>query len=273
MSSVATFHLAPQAADIEVALWQARVLAQGGTLSSSSVSTALALMRAIRATTFNFKLVYLLPFLGTNAKACCVPLRGNSATRNSGFADSAFDEHVGLSNPTEASNLLDTGIAFQNLGIGTNVGGFGWWELNWGNGAGVEPMGCYNAANTRRFVLDIRSPTGGTVIIGDPAGSGSTSGRNGLLNGHHYGQRVSSTLVEIYGNGEFAAQGTTSDTAAADRRTVFVMGGNENDAQTGAFWKGRCGVAYMTDGTLSRSEVSLMHQILGSILVYGMGRA
>ena len=256
----------------EVDIWESRVAAAGGTLGVNSLSIASDLIDALVAETYGEAVKYLLPLLGSNLAAARVPLRdslGVGIAGNSGFVDGDFTEATGLANSTEAAKRLDTLINPSQLGAGNN-GGIGFWEVNWGAGTGVEPMGMYtNLVTGNRAAIDMRT-TQETFRWGAPANY------TGILttasNGHLYGQRSSATARKIYKDGtQSGSTNTTSDPGTdLQERTIYIMGVNHPSGTT--YWKGRCAVAYMTDGTLSDSDASALHTLLGTYLITPTGR-
>lgn len=265
--------------DAETAAWAASIISRGGSVSERSKGVANLLMSRINASTFNSKLVYLLPFLGTGLAAVATPLRGIlnfGVATNSGFVEADFDEFVGVQNPTESIKYLNARIRPDYPGAGSGNGGLGWWEVNWGAGTGVVPIGAtsFNATDLR-YVIDGRSNVQ-SFRWGVPAnGAGDT---NTFSNGHYYGQRSSASLRQLFKNG--APQGTDNTTTdgnapSAETLDLWVMGWNRFSAGTPAptYWKGTGAVAYLTDGTLTTTEAAALHAILRDYLITPMRRA
>lgn len=257
----------------ETQAWEESINALGGSINSTERGYADNVITAIAASSFNSKIIYLLPFIGGSIAAHRVPLRdslGVGPADNLGFVDADCSTSAGLSNPTEAAKRLDTKVYASQLGVSAN-GGLGFWERNWGAGNGVEPIGSYDSAGIpdRRFVIDLRSTLQNFRwgAPGNPAGSSTTA-----INAHYYGQRSSATLRRMYRDGvHLGADSTTSDTASGgNERPITVMGNAMNP--TAPYWKGRCAVAYMTDGTLTDAEVLDLHNLLNTHLVVATGR-
>lgn len=259
--------------DGETQLWAAKIINYGGKVPERSKYIADALIRAIKASSFNAKVLYLLPLLGPTLLEARVPLRGGTIALNSGFADSNFVENAGLSNTTEAAIFLDTGVYPSQLGSGNN-GGLGWWETNWGAGSGVEPMGCYsNEATNKRYVLDGRS---NVQAFRWGAAGNSAGDTNTFSNAHYYGQRVSATLRQLFKNGRSqGTDNTTNDATIVSNTTIRLMGSNAFSGTTAAptYWKGRCSLAYLTDGSMTAQEVLDFHVLLTNLLIGPLGRA
>lgn len=255
--------------DPEVNLWRQRVVAAGGTFTSSSIGIATTLMRELRSRSYNKKIIYLLPLLGGNLAAARVPLRdtlGVGIAANSGYVDADFSESTGLANPTAAAKYLDSGIKPSQLGSSNN-GGIGWWENNWGNGTNTLPMGCYSADSVDRFVLDLRSTT--TFFMwGDP--SNNAQNAVSTANADYYGQRSAANSRALYKNGTSVATNTASDSApGSSDQTIWIGKANDGVAR---YWQGRCACAYLTDGTLTTAEVSDLHSLLQTYLITPTGR-
>lgn len=250
-----------------------RLKANSAAANSNSIAIARNLLSALSRKTYKSKLVYLLPLLGQNINAAKIPLifpyavaPGIGDATNSGFVDADFSQSVGLANPAESAKFFDTELKASQLGSSNN-GGIGFWEKNWGAGANVEPMGSYNSGGTQRFALDMRT-TQETARWGDLAnytGVLTTAG-----NGDHYVQRSSSTSRALYKDAtQVGSTNTTSDSASgAGDRTIYVMACSGSSTA----WKGTCVVAYMTDGTLTTTEITDLHQTLQDYLLTPTGR-
>lgn len=254
-----------------------RIAALGGSLTAPEEALTLALIQQIQAASYGSKIRYLLPFVGAGIAANRVPLRDSfgvgAATLIGGtpLTDANCDTATGLVNSTEQAGCLNTLVSPLNFGSGAQNIGFGFWERNWGAGTGVEPMGCYEASNgNNRWCLDLRASferfRAGNVT-NSQAGPASTAS-----SAHYYGQRFSSTLRRIFKNGTtLGSDGTTLDIIAAVGDEVYVMGCNQNGASV-TYWKGRCAVAYITDGSLADADVAALHTLLDTYLVTPTGR-
>lgn len=249
--------------------WVAAVDAAGGTYETDSKDIALALSDALVAFSGFAKIKWLLPLLGANLIAARVPLidtLGVGIAGNTAFVDADFDQATGLQG-NGSSKYLDSLIKASDLGSSNN-GGLGWWENNINLAGNVEPMGAYNNAASTRYVLDLRS-TLAAFRWGSPGNSASNAST--AVNGHYYGQRSSSSSREIFLDGVSLATNTASDaTSGANERNLLVVGADEGGAI--APWPGRCAVAYMTDGTLTPTEITDLHTLLDTFLITPTGR-
>lgn len=258
----------------EGALWESRINALGGSVTSGERAIAGALIAAIQGASYGSKVVYLLPFIGDGVACARVPLRDSfnvGAASSTGFVDADCTTASGLNNSSGASKYLDTGIKPSQLGASNN-GGLGWWELAWGNN-GVQPMGSYSWSYPpdERFVLDLR---GSFQRFRWGGATNSTAGPSGSAgNGHYYGQRSSDALRRIFKDGSsLGSDGTATDAAShADEQTILVCAAKANFAGVET-WAGRGGVAYLTDGTLSDSDAAAFHTLLGTYLITPTGR-
>ncbi len=251
--------------------WVTRVDAAGGTYTANSKNYALALANALVGASYYSKIVWLLPLLGNDIIAARVPLVDTlnvGIAGNTNFLTSDFSETTGLQGDG-LNKRLAPGIKPSQLGSSNN-GGIGYWENNINfTGSGSEPMGCYGNAGASRFVLDLRS-TRKFVSWGN---AGNLAGPlTAATNGHYYGQRASATSRELFFAGSSVGTNTTSDAATgASDRNMYLMASDQNPSAV-AYWKGRCAVAYMTDGTFSSGDASAFDTLLSTNLITPTGR-
>lgn len=273
----------PASLDAETVTWESRITTLGGSVTSGEISTADALIKAIKAEDFGTKIIYLLPFIGASIAAHRVPLRDARAVGAAAlvggtpFTDSNCDTSTGIVNATEQAAALNTGLSFASCNLSdANKGGLGFWERDIGLGTGTECMGAHGSIlfDAKRFVLDLRS--GLTFFSwGDPNNRAQevTAGTSS----HYYGQCNGAASRKFYKDGaQVGAENTVNDPASgATSEPLYVMGVNyENSLAGGGFvaWKGRCAVAYMTDGTLTDTEIANLHTLLDTYLVTPTGR-
>ena len=257
----------------ETLAWIAGISGLGGSVTTQEKDWADALIVALQGETYNAKVVWMAPFIGSNIKAARMPLRdalsvgAMSSFGSSPFVDADCGNSTGIQNPTEKDAYLGTGVPLNwNLANGYKSG-YGWWELNIGFGSNVEPMGAYNAANGARFVLDLRSSFerfryGNTT--GSQAGPATSAS-----NGHYYGQ-YDGTDTRIYLDGsDLGSPGASGFADSIDNNEIFVMGCNSG---TDTPWKGQGGCAYITDGTMTSGEIAAFHTLLDTYLITPTGR-
>lgn len=258
----------------EVLLWQSRAQALGATPITTDLDILQALSVALAAESYSAKIKWLAAFVGSTIAEHRVPLRDSlsagamTSNGSSPFTDADCDTATGIVNSTEKNAYLGTQLSAQVLNAGSpRRGGFGFWERNIGLGTNVEPMGVYDAGGAR-FCLDLRATFQRFRwghVTNSQAGPATTA-----TNGHYYGQSFSDSLREIYKDGSaLGTNGTSTETTTPDTSIVFVMGCN---ASIDTPWKGRCAVAYMTDGTLTSGNIAALHTLLGTYLVTPTGR-
>jgi hypothetical protein len=263
----------------ETVTWYTRITALGGSTSTTQKNWADALIVAIRGKSYGGGLVSLWPYIGGTIAANRVPLRDATnvgAATNSGFVDADCGDAIGTKNATEAAKYMDSLISPQNLlnlNGAANKAGMGHYERSWGAGSNVEPIGCYDASNTQRYCLDLRSTFErcrfGTT--GNAGGSSSTT-----TNAHYYMQSTVSggaATLAMYKDGSHLGTdfvGSEATTGAGDH-TIILMGCNE--AGTITPWKsGGVACHYLTDGTWSSSDIADFHTTLGTCLITPTGR-
>lgn len=248
--------------------WAAAVRAAGGGFAPNSLVIASNLARVLQAKSYYPKIKYLLPLLGVGINAALIPLidilKVGAAT-NVSFTDGDFSQTTGLQGDG-SSKYLNSLIKPSQLGS-TNNGGLGYWENNISFGANVQPMGCYNADSSNRFVLDLRN-TSQSLRWGN-AGNAATQAST-AVNGHYYGQRDSATSRALYLNGTSIGTSSANDaTSGANEINIAIVGALEPSP---APWPGRCAVAYLTDGTLTAGEIADFDATLRNYLLGPIGR-
>lgn len=264
--SIANVDLGPDPApptqyETETLVAYGRVLAAGSTWNTAQLTLANDLVVALKALSSFTKIRYILPFIGPDLAAALVPLIDSAflgLPTNANFVDADFSESTGLKG-NGSNKILDLPLT------PSQAPGVGFWENDFDlTGTGTEALGCYSNDATQRFVLDLRS-TRQFFSWGLPANIADYNPHS-MTNGDWYGQRLSSTSRRFYLDGTFHASNTTADAASGSaNRTMRLMGSDE--AGGGLFyWKGRCAIAYFTDGTLSDAEVTALHTALASFI-------
>jgi hypothetical protein len=253
--------------------WKNTAVAAGGKMTKESPIWATNFLVAITGSSYYSKIVYLLPMLGGNLQAGITPLIDTlniGVPTNTNFVDADFNEQTGLKG-NGTNKILDSKIRGDQLGVSNNAG-IGYWEneIDFG-GSAVEPMGMYKegASPDNRFVLDIRA-----TVRAFRWGAASTYAYDNIApgNSNFYGQRSGSTSRTIYVDGVSKATNTTDDSAngAADN-TIRMLGCKEGPYGT-VYWKGRFAVAYMTDGTLTSTEILDLHNAINTHLISAPGK-
>lgn len=249
----------------ETTTWSNGIAVRFGASRPNTRSTWLAnaIVRDLAATSYGSKIVYLLPMLGQDNVAALQPLIDTLAVGyadNVGGANFAFSEATGMQGDG-ATKVLDSRIKPSQLGSSNN-GGIGYWENNIDfTGTTIYlPMGCQDTGATNYYALGTYVSYQGLVYWGTAANlAGVLTGAG--TNGHYYGQRSGATSREIFKDGSSLATNTTSDPASgASDSTIYMIGFNAHGSAL--YWKGRCALAYMTDGTFSSGNVSSFHTFL-----------
>lgn len=259
------------AEDPEITTWLARVSAASGTLAGDSQSIAEDLIAAIKASTFDAKILYLLPLLGSNLAAARVPLRDTlnaGIASNNNFLDADFSQSTGLQG-NGSTKQLNTLIKPSQLSGGL-VGGVGYWEGNVSS-SGTDPMlfGVYTASPDLRWGIDLRSDRE-VFFFGTPA-TGINGGITAPGNDHIYGQSASSSDRKIYRAGVQVGSNTSADASTVEPTGTFRVLGAASGGTT-YYHNGRCKVAYLTDGTLDATQIAAMHTLLTDYLMTPTGR-
>lgn len=268
----------PFAYQDETLAWYNAAAAVGGTFETNSLDIADGLIIALKATTYFYKIQYLMPFLGSNLAAQLYPLRNLVAASNPtnvNFVAGDCTQATGLQGNGSSKYLQ---FAFKpnsttQIGVPTGgnvVGGFGYWEKNVDfGGTGVEPIGCYGAAGAQRFCIDLRSNVRGIRWGG--AGGSFAGDATAAGNAFYMGVRASATSREFWVNGSSIGTSTANETATgAGDNLIQLMGCDEGGTQT--FWKGRCAVAIVVDSTFTSADVASLYSILQTKLMTPTGR-
>jgi hypothetical protein len=252
----------------EFSTWVSRAETAGGTFTTNSKPIAAKLLRGIRESTYNSKIKYLLPFLGSNLATACIPLRDTfavGAAINTGFVAADFSESTGLQG---GAGRLDTQLTPAQIGTSSN-GGLGFWATAVGGGSFCDIGMLSGFAGGRAYLL-FTSTTLQRFAWGewDPWAITYT---HTLSPGHYYGQRSSNTDRRIFFNGTQQGISTTagSDTGGMSDFRIEVLG---QSSFGGTYSTDRAGAAYMTDGTMTPTEIAAFHTLLQTTLITPLGR-
>jgi len=258
----------------ETLAWKALCSTSGGLHTHGDVIIIDRLVRALNDSGIAPKIVALYPFLGTSENTWAVPLYdrgGKGKAFVTGFVDADNTRSGGMVG-NGSTKWMDTGYLPSELGT-TNNGGLGWYGLDFNTTGTTNSvlMGCSNTGATNYFCIRTHPSPQTDIIWGATANNAVSTGGGAYLEpGHVYGQRSSSTSREIFINGASLATNTTSDAASgASDRSIQLFGWELSASQ---YYAGAAGVAYLTDGTLTSTEVALMHSILRETLLIPTGR-
>jgi len=251
--------LRPRASGVhpEAASWSARVVANGGTVSGSTLIAVNNLCRSIDAAGIRDRFYRLNLFCGTGLSAALVPLyRGQSstATQHGSTTDTNTGPFVsGDYTETGATGGLNGNGTTKYLATGLNPFSAGLAETNFHaagyfkdiiNSSGVF-IGCVNSVATRGVVFHPAFQTLGMYVrFGGLSNSGVENGtlsaRNGLLlgvrrpggAGFRNGANINATSVTT---------GSLAWAASTDSPALFVFARNDTQASPSLqAFSGRC---------------------------------
>lgn len=222
-AAAGTYGIHPDAAD-----WRARVIANGGTVSTATINAVSQFCASISASAGTRALFRRLNlFCGDNLSACLVPLyRGPSLTEtfgqptdtNSNFVSGDFTE-TGTSGglgtgSTNSTKTLDTGLVPFNAGITEANSHLSYYSRAGNTAVGAVIASGAGAPTTQNLQYFING-TSGSVGTFFRSGGGSNSGIEGqtaLRTGHMIAQR-SIAGGKMYRNGsDLAITSTTTST-------------------------------------------------------------
>lgn len=252
----------------EARLWQSRVNTAGGGLQWNSLQIANNLARQLAVRSYYAKIKYLLPMLGTGIGAARVPLIDvfNAGTAiNTAFVNGDFDQGSGLQGDGTSKSF---NLAVTPAQLGNMVGGMGYWENNISfAGSDSVAMGCYQSNTLIRAQIDMRA---GSSRMEWGLNSNAAVNASAPTNGHYYSQSVSNASRFLYFNAAQTATNTTSDASSVSSFPIISLLGTI--ANSAGNWAGRCGVAYLTDGTMTTDEISDFDTLLRAYLFGPTGR-
>lgn len=252
----------PVELDPETIIWRDRAIAAGGTFLTDSIAIADALIIAIKAASFNSKILWLVPLLSDDLTTARVPLRdtlGVGIMSTTTFTAGDNLQAAGLQG--DGTKLCDTHILASQLLAVAGGAGFGWWE----RAVGTLPWNLASTSTTKLFGLAIWNADE-LFYFGDATSATRTLAPAG--NHHYYGQRLAVDDRKLYRNGsEIAATTTTPVETGTAAANIFLMA-----VSVTTISEGRCGVAYLTDGTMNAGEILAFHNLLQTYLITPTGR-
>jgi len=213
----------------EALAWRSAVIANGGSVSGSTVAAVSDFCRAIDAAGLRDRFYRLNLFAGTGLNAALVPLYrgptyggtdyGNATDTNNGPFVSGDYTETGASGGLlgdGSGKYLDTGLTVATVGVN---GHHAFYHDKTGRSTASSKAlgGSTNNSRSQRFVnfssgpSDTLSGSYGDNILG----GGSVAIDSGILPGFSLTTRRSATDLEIYANGVSADTKTTSATVTA----------------------------------------------------------
>lgn len=252
-----------QTAHPEAVNWASRVVTNGGSVNSSTLTAVSKFCQAIDAAGIRDRFYRLNLFAGSlgasiQASGCVVPLYrgpslsgtqygGTTDTQNS-FATTDYSDTVGLSSTSLSNKYLDTGLAtsaipasvYQSMHLSASHGPMAYpGTLGTGNG-NTDPylLGAWNGATDRNILqTSLRSPDTGyessrlgkTTLVTAVTGVSGARPSTFLL-----AQRQSATSLQLYRNGSLDATAATSTTGIAGvTHSIYVFAVNNTGTRLG----------------------------------------
>lgn len=248
-------------------LWYASALSDGGNPTPQMLQQASDLADAIDAWSGAADLRYFLPLIGDDIATALTPLydRGlRGRPTNNNFVDADVSNSGGLVGDGSTKAIT---LPFKPSELGSsNSGGIGCWPLTTATTAFgvVMGMGTNPGSGVQEYLIVVNGTTQ-SFKWGTSANQASRSDSNRIAD--FYGQRSSATSRELFENGVSVATDTTSDSAsAASTDDIRGMGSNNSVFASPTFWDGACGLFYATNGTLTPTEISELHDILTAFM-------
>ena len=258
----------PEAAD-----WRARVIANGGTVSGSTLQAVSRFCASISAAGIRDRFARLSLFCGDNLNAALVPLYrsftfggtvlGNTVDQSLGSpsfvgvgTDYAETGAGGGLTGNGTSKYLNTGLSVSDIGTFTS----GHLSVYHGQSSGTNVNRYYIAANdatlSNRFFLgtdafntaQVTAIYGATLIANE-----SLAAQGHGAAGHRILSRASATLLTHYHNGSVVATNTTDVTGGGSLSTaafpVFALNSNGTISRFHNSWIAAYSIGLGLDGT------------------------
>ena len=237
----------------EAASWASRVVANGGTVSGTTLSAVDKFCKAIASAGIRDRFYRLNLFCGTGLNACLTPLYraaslgdtqlGNATDTNQGpFAAGAYTEATGLTPVFASGHYLDTGLTPDAMPLSVVQA----MHLAFSNGpipaqgtaAYPHLIGAANNPADRHYLGSFELPTSGSATLVGQLGKQATTSAAVLTGANpSYSwvlSRTNATSLAIYKNGSLANTNTSSTTGIASySRSFFVFKTNFNGSAIG----------------------------------------
>lgn len=261
----------------EAAAWRSAVVANGGSVSGSTLSAISTFCNAIDAAGIRDRFYRLNLFAGTGLNAALVPLYlgptyggttyGNATDTNNGPFVSGDYSETGASGGllgNGSSKYLNTGLApdaFPQVATGH----LSFWTRG-GSVSGVRrPIGADGAVSANRFFLDRRPvANGGDLCHWGSLAAGNTTDDDAA--GLFSGSRISATDLRFFKNGsQVGVTQSGSATTTAHANPWFVFAGNGNGSPT-AYYERRM-TAYSIGNAMTTSQMATYYIALNTFMV------
>ena len=255
-------------AQAEYETYLAAVSTASGTLTALSKYVARSHLEALAQKSYNHRIKWIMPFLGSNIAAGLVALRhriaGAPAVTNNGYVDGDLVEGTGLTGDSTSYadlNFNPTHCGYF-AGIGAVVGG----ALD----ANGSVIGVLNSDGSIRWTMGLRA-AGHFFTWGANAGQ-VTAVTTGA--GHFYGQRSGNSLRTMYLSGSSNATDVDSETTVPTLAIDFFLGANNFNGSTNTI---NTSVSilkfvYITDGQMTAAEVLDYYNLCQKTIITPLGR-
>lgn len=255
----------PEAAD-----WRSRVIANGGTVSASTLKAVDTFCKAISSAGLRDRFFRLNLFAGTGLSAALVPLYRGQSLGGTQFGNTT-DTNVG---PFVSGDYVETGASGGLLGNGTSKHlntGFRTQDFAsvsdvhlaiWWRGGTVtdtrRQIGCFGPSGDT-FYIDTRLAVGGgnLAVLGQ-----TTSFSTGVLDQSEQSiiaSRTSTTNAVLYKNGTSAATSTTSVTGVTGTSQVIGVFTGLFSGTSSSAWSPHRLNGYSIGAGLSGAQASAFH--------------
>jgi len=236
--------------DVDVAAWQLRVLAAGGTVSQPTLRAASTMVRTLKTAGIWSRVSRLNLFAGDQLTACLVPLivgAGNATDTNVNFVAGDYTEATGLSGDG-ATKYLDTGWAGYAL-----TGGMSVYLRTALAAVGQRLIGARNVASTQIFTLGKSTGTETAAVWGQASVLSQTETTGPAF---YHAKRAAPTDFSLYKNGSSIGSSAVSVTPASPGSGMYVFCGNNgsNVAELPTTSGAKLAGYAIDDGTMSVAD-------------------
>lgn len=217
----------------EAAAWKTAVVANGGSVSGTTLSAVDKFCKTIDAAGIRDRFYRLNLFAGTGLSACLVPLYrgpsfagtqyGNTTDTNNNFVSGDYAE-TGASGGLAgngSSKYLNTGLKASEIGVSGHAAIY--------HRATIANAGAamVRVSDGVAHIFGLDYSTGVTNMRGF-WGSASTAAFGATGGGFHAVTRRSATDLECYRNGSSVGTNTTSVTPTAPAQPFYIFASNQN---------------------------------------------
>ena len=255
-----------------VSIWRTNVIANGGFLGPSTISTLQTLTTQLIPKSYFSKIVYFLPLCGVGINAAVVPLidtLSKGICTNVNFTDGDFSESTGLTGDG-SSKLFTLPLYYSDVATAYGSAGMLFSDRNYTNSyPGAQFLSYCSGGVFGGFILrnDGRAFFS-THFTGDTSASAIYDANTGSA-GMYYAQDNSRTL-SYYINGSVQSLSTTSESSQAGQTEYYI--GLCGAPSTSWYSSDTIGCAMITNGSLTSVEISDLYSTINTYLIVATGR-